>query len=57
MLQRLGHHLMMEAAINPWLRTWDKPEQTAVEELHEAVDDRLKQLWPVDYILLDFTGL
>ncbi len=53
MLQRLGKRLMMEAAVDPRLSFYDKPDQAAREELHEGIDDRLKRLRPVHCDLLD----
>ncbi len=52
-LQRLGKRLMMEAAMDSWLRSDEKPCQAASEELSEGIDDRLRRLWPIHSTLLD----
>jgi hypothetical protein len=40
MLQRLGKHLLMEAALDPHLRLSKNPEQDAKEELQQGIDHR-----------------
>lgn len=52
-LQRLGKRLMMEAAVDPWLTLNDNPGETARQELHEPIDERLQILRPIHSVLMD----
>lgn len=51
-LQRLGKLLMMEAAVDSLLND-DNPGETARQELHEPIDERLQILKPIHSVLMD----
>lgn len=52
-LLRLGKRLMMEAAVDPRLTLDENPGETARQELHEPIDERLQILKPIHSVLMD----